>query len=83
MTTEWRHNDADRQWEYGYYDLAYDKFIVGAFVTDEMIERVAVPAAVAGQLMRSVGSVPPPLREHAPAPAPEPPIRYEAWEAEA
>lgn len=71
----WRHNDREAQWEHGYYDLAYDRFIANAWVTDEMIDRTGFPAVLAVRLWRSVGSVPPPLREHLP-PQPPPPALY-------
>lgn len=72
----WQHNDEEAQWEFGYYDLAYDRFIANAWVTDEMIGRVAFPAAIAVRLWRSVGSVPPPLQEHLPPQPPDPPVVY-------
>jgi hypothetical protein len=65
--TEWRHNDDERQWELGYYDLAYERFIVGALVTDEHLERT-VPEMTAAYLYRHLGSVPPPLAGYPPPP---------------
>lgn len=70
LVNGWQHNDEEAQWEHGYYDLAYDRFIANAWVTDEMIDRVYLPATLAVRLWRSVGSVPPPLQEHLP---PQPP----------
>jgi hypothetical protein len=72
----WQHNDEEARWEHGYYDLAYDRFIANAWVTDEMIDRAALPAMVAQGLWNSVRSVPPPLQEHLPPQPPEPPIVY-------
>lgn len=72
----WQHNDEEAQWEHGYYDLAYDRFIANAWVTDEALDRVAFPASLAVRLWRSVGSVPPPLQEHLPPQPPPPPIVY-------
>jgi hypothetical protein len=66
----WRHNDDERQWEYGYYDLAYDRWIGYGLVTDEAIERVMFPAALARRLWSSFGSLPPPLAEFEPPPVP-------------
>jgi hypothetical protein len=68
--TGWRHNDDERQWELGYYDLARERFIVGAWVTDEHISRT-VPEMTAARLYRTLGSVPPPLAGY-PAPPPVP-----------
>jgi hypothetical protein len=70
----WQHNDEKAQWEFGYYDLACDRFIASAWVTDECIDRVAFPARTAQGLWNSVGSVPPPLQEHLPPQPPDPPI---------
>jgi hypothetical protein len=44
-----------------------------AWVTDEELDRVALPAALAVKLWKSVGSVPPPLAAYQPA---APPIVY-------
>lgn len=71
----WRHNGEEARWEYGYDDLPRETFAVIAWVTDEMIDRVAFPARIAQDLWNSVGSVPPPLREHLP---PQPPIYLRA-----
>lgn len=64
---EWRHNDDDHQWEFGYYDLPRDKWIsLRGIVTDEAIERLANPAAVALRMYRSCGSLPPPWAKYLP-----------------
>ena len=51
-------------------------FVWSAYVTDEMIDRTALPAALAVRLWRSTGSVPPPLQDHLPPQPPDPPIIY-------
>jgi hypothetical protein len=72
LVNEWRHNDEEARWEFGYYDLPRETFVWCAWVTDEELDRVAFPAALAVKLWRSVGSVPPPLQEHLPPQPPEP-----------
>jgi hypothetical protein len=62
------------RWEFGYDDLPRETFVWSAWVTDEELGRVALPAALAVRLWRSVGSVPPPLQERLP-PWP-PPVVY-------
>jgi hypothetical protein len=69
----WRHNDDEARWEYGYDDIPREAFVLIAYVTDEMIERVAFPVMIARRLHERVGSVPPPLREHLP---PGPPVAF-------
>lgn len=71
--SEWRHNDDEARWELGYDDIPRETFVLLAYVTDEMIERVAFPAVIARRLHERVGSAPPPLREYLP---PEPPIVF-------
>jgi hypothetical protein len=75
VKAEWRHNDDESRWEYGYDDLAYMRFVVGAWVTDECIERT-IPEMTAASLYRRLGSVPPPLRDY--QPPPEPPLLW-SW----
>jgi hypothetical protein len=66
----WQHNDRERQWE-----LRYGEH-VGAFITDEFIERVDSPERHAVRLFNKIGSVPPPLAALLP-PAPDPfPVVY-------
>ena len=76
LVSGWQHNDEEARWEFGYYDLPRETFVWNAYVTDEMIDRVAFPAPLAVRLWRSVGSVPPPLQEHLPPQPPDPPILY-------
>lgn len=52
----WAHNSRREQWEW--HD---PRGVVRAMVTDEMIERIAVPGALARRLRSTLGSVPPPL----------------------
>lgn len=62
----WRYNDQRDQWELGYYDLPYDRWVIVAIVTDEFIDRVLDKRSAALLLRERVGSVPPPLEKHLP-----------------
>lgn len=70
---EWRHDDDESRWEYGYCDdvAGTEHWVWSAYVTDEMIDRVALPAQLAARIFNKLGSVPPPLAEYLP---PEPPV---------
>lgn len=57
MPLKWTYNDEEHEWE-----IVVNGHVV-AFVTDEMIERVADPQAIAVRVFNSVGSVPPPLEK--------------------
>lgn len=69
---EWRHNDEESRWELGYYDdvARTERWVWSAYVTDEMIDRIAEPAHLAVRTFNKLGSVPPPLAGYLP---PEPP----------
>jgi len=70
MSAYWRHNGRESRWELGYDDIPRQKFVVAAWVTDEMIDHVADPAMLTRRTMESAGSVPPPLREYLPPSVP-------------
>ena len=58
--SEWRHNQAERQWELGYWDEPRQKFVVLSWVTDEFIARTDQRMA-AVSLHARLGTVPPPM----------------------
>lgn len=67
----WRHNDEESRWELGYYDLPMERWVTAGYVTDEFLERVAMPPAkLAVHLRKRFGSVPPLLAGCLPADAP-------------
>jgi hypothetical protein len=65
VSGQWEHNDGDSQWELIAYRWDASGFrrtrIVGAWITDEFIDRVANPERAAARLSSKLGSVPPPL----------------------
>lgn len=69
-SAEWVHNDDEARWELrvSWRDepRQRDEERVAAWVTDEMIARIAYPATLAASLIGSLGSVPPPLTGHLP-----------------
>jgi hypothetical protein len=70
VSGRWEHDDDEARWELVAYRedvprMTTDR-IVGAWVTDEMIARVASPQMLAVHLFSKLGSVPPPLAEHLP-----------------
>lgn len=75
----WRHNDDERRWELGYYDVPVERWLWSAWITDEMIGCVALPAQLAVRTRSRLGSVPPPLAAHLPPPEPEPALYPEEW----
>lgn len=62
----WRRNELLSQWELGYYDEQYQRWVIGSIVSDEFIDRVMHPAWAAWALYERVGSVPPPMEKHLP-----------------
>jgi hypothetical protein len=68
VTVSWLHNAILSQWELRDRDIMYDRDDLLAFVTDELIEKTAVPEMIAVHLRRKIGTVPPPLREYLPQP---------------
>ena len=58
--SEWRHNQAEHQWELGYWDEARQEFAVRSWVTDEFIARTDHVMAAIG-LHARLGTCPPPL----------------------
>lgn len=70
VSARWEHDDGEARWELVAYSedvprMTTDR-IVGAWVTDEMIARVASPQRLAVRLFNKLGSVPPPLAEYLP-----------------
>ena len=75
MSAGWVHNDEDAQWEFRvtWRDEPRQRTEtrVIAWVTDEMVDRVADPVILAARLHNRCGSVPPPLTGHLPADDPD------------
>lgn len=70
----WRHNDEESRWELGYHDVPMERWVCSGYVTDEFLERVAMPPErLAVHLWKRFGSVPPPLAGRLP---PEPPVVF-------
>jgi hypothetical protein len=65
VSGQWEHNGSESRWEPVAYheDVPRETTdrIIGAWITDEFIERVANPERAAARLSSKLGSVPPPL----------------------
>jgi hypothetical protein len=70
VSGRWERDDGEARWELVAYREDVPRMtterIVGAWVTDEHIDRVASPQMLAVHLFNKLGSVPPPLEEHLP-----------------